>query len=188
MTNSSRPRELNQVASRVYARQTFSKTSAQSMRNTNDTRNWNSEIGDDLPDRLEGKHASRRLRSNFRFGIFGSIRNPFSRCRRTALGTAFDECGYSVHSLPLLASSSHPRSLRHPSRPILLPVLLECDRDTRARGTNGGATQNEAERTEWRETDFQMDINSSACSTPRSSLITPLQLLSLIKASGPAGA
>lgn len=80
------------------------------------------------PDRLEGRHASRRLRSNFRFGIFGSIRNPFSRCRRTA----FDEYGYSVHSLPLLASSSHPRSLRHPLRPILL-LVLECDRDTRAK-------------------------------------------------------
>lgn len=100
-------------------------------------------------DRLEGGHASRGLRSNFRFGIFGSIRNPFSRCRRAALGTAFDECGYSVHSLPLLASSSHPRSLRHPSRPILLLAPLERDRDTRAREEQtGGATQNEAVRTE----------------------------------------
>lgn len=173
----------------------FQRPAAQSMQNTNDTRNWNSEIGDDLcRSRLEGRHASRKLRSNFRFGIFGSIRNPFSRCRRTALGRAFDEYGYSVRSLPLLAPSSHPHSLRHPSRPILLLAPLERDRDARARGTNGGATQNEAERTESggrereREAGFQMDINSSACSTPRSSLITPLQLLSLIKASGPAGA
>lgn len=30
-------------------------------------------------DRLESRHASRELRSNFRFGIFGSIRNPFPR-------------------------------------------------------------------------------------------------------------
>lgn len=52
-------------------------------------------------------------------------------------------------------------------------------RRTERRGRSGGRE---------REAGFQMDINSSACSTPRSSLITPLQLLSLIKASGPAGA
>lgn len=54
--------------------------------------------------------------------------------------------------------------------------MLERDRDTRAREER---TRSEAGE---READFQMDINSSASSTPRSSLITPLQLLSLIKA------
>lgn len=136
---------MNQAVSHTCAEtSTFPKTRrVQSMRNTKTThdklefRNRRRS-----PDRLESRHASRRLRSNFRFGIFGSIRNPFSRCRRTALGTAFDEYEYS---LPLLASSSHPRSFGHPLRPILLLALLERDRDTRERGTNA---QNEAERTE----------------------------------------
>lgn len=140
MTNSSRRRELNQAGAARKHETNISKDqrtiNAKYQRHTElEFRNRRRS-----PDRLEGRHASRRLRSNFRFGIFGSIRNPFSRCRRTALGTAFDDYGYSVHSLPLLASSSHPRSLRHPLRPILLLVLLERDRDTRARGTNGGAT------------------------------------------------
>ena len=138
------------MASRVFVEQTFLKTSAINAKYQRHTelefrnRRWS-------PDPLEGRHASRRLHSNFRFGIFGSIRNPFSHCRRTEVGTAFDEYGYSLHSLPLLASSSHPHSLRHPSRPILLLVSLERDRDPRAREEQTAARprrRREAERRE----------------------------------------
>lgn len=167
------------------------------MRNTNDThtrhaRIWNSEIGDDLSiGSRAGTRRARPLRSNFRFGIFGSIRNPFPRSlERATPGTRSiqRECGYSVRSLPSLASSSHPRSLGHPPR---IQFYCSCSSvtETRAREKNRrGAAQSEAlDRTrsgEGGRPDFQMDINSSAWSTPRSSLITPLQLLSLIKASG----
>lgn len=119
---------------RVYTRDKYFQRPARNqceipMTYTSRERIWNSEIGDDLPIGSEGGRAPRRPRSNFRFGIFGSIRNPFSRCRRAALGTAFDECGYPACSLPSLTSSTHPRPHRHPSRPILL-LALECDKDT----------------------------------------------------------
>lgn len=103
-----------------------------------------------------------------------------------------------ARSFSPFASSSQPSSVQ---APLASNFVLECDRDTRARDertrrealrctAQSTAEQSEAERSgaERGETDFQMDINSSACSTPRSSLITPLQLLSLIKASSPVGA
>lgn len=187
MTNSSRPRESNQVVCRVYVRETnISKEPVvQSMRNTNDTlelefrnRRRSARIG------CEGRHASRRPRSNFRFGIFGSIRNPFSRCRRAALAGRSTSTG--IPSIPSLRAP-RPVTLVRSGTPC---VQFYCLRRSSVTETRAREEQTATRRgTESGERpDFQMDINSSACSTPRSSLITPLQLLSLIKASGPAGA
>lgn len=104
----------------------------------------------------------------------------FSRCRRSS--SALHECEYLalVRSPPSLRPVN-PRPFRHPSRPILCSSVTETlAQETNKRGAKrcaaqqSTAEQSEAERSgaERGETDFQMDINSSACSTPRSSLIT----------------
>lgn len=194
MSNSWRLRASRVTRARLSKTNIFAGERAQSMRNTARGQariargsDAESRSGRRISPDQRLRAESRMSRGNFRFGIFGSIRNPFSsRCRHAA----FDERAsiLRVHSLPI--AQYRPvtlvRTLVHPSHPILL-LALKCDRDIHGRNRRD-AEQSRAEGAEWKETDFQMDINSSACSIPRSSLITPLQLLSLIKASGPADA
>lgn len=110
---------------------------------------------------------------------------PLFSLSTRSVGRPFDEYGYSVHSLP--SRAPRPVTLVRSGTPC---VQFYCLRRSSVTETRAREEQTATRRgTESGERpDFQMDINSSACSTPRSSLITPLQLLSLIKASGPAGA
>lgn len=132
MTNSSRPRELNQVASRVYARQTFSKTSAQSMRNTNDTRNWNSEIGDDLP--IGSKAGTRRAGCAAISGSVFSDRfaTPFLAVAAQRLAQHSTSAG--IPSIPSLCSP-RPVTLVRSGTPRVQFYCLCCSSvtETRAR-------------------------------------------------------
>lgn len=150
------------------------------MRNTSDTHTTRTDLEfrnrRRSLDRLEGRHASRGLRSNFRFGIFGSIRNPFPRSRRALRS-------YASAGIPFVLSLRSPRPVtlvRSGTPRIQFYCSYSSVTETRARAR--GADAGRSGEGGGREADFQMDINSSASSTPRSSLITPLQLLSLIKA------
>jgi len=159
------------------------------MRNTNDTRNWNSEIGDDLP--IRSKAGTRRAGCTAISGSVFSDRfaTPFLTVDAQRLAQHSTSMG--IPSIPSLCSP-RPVTLIRSGTPRVqfycLCVARAWQRPARERGTNGGATAQKERGREERGANFQMDINSSACSTPWSSLITPLQLLSLIKASGPAGA
>jgi len=110
--NSWRLRGSNRVSSgvaRIREGQIFSQASARSMPTYRRARGpradpaRNPEVGDDLArSALQGRRMSR---GNFRFGIFGSIRNPFSPLSTSA-------------AIPLVLS---PRSPGHPHPHSCIP-------------------------------------------------------------------
>lgn len=126
MSNSSRLRALNQVDAHTRETNISKDQAAINAKYQRHARIWNSEIGDDLS---IGSGASTRRAGCA--AISGSVFSDRFATPFLALA-AQRERGYSVDSLPSLASSSHPRSLGHPSHPILL-LVLERDRHTRAR-------------------------------------------------------
>lgn len=150
MSNSSRLRALNQVDAHIRG-QIFPKTGPQSMRNTSDTHATRTDLEfrnrRRSLDRLEGRHASRGLRSNFRFGIFGSIRNPFPRSRRATPGTARVRVFRSFSPFARLVQS--PSFARAPLASNFTARAREWQRHARARGSGRrrrGAKRREEDR------------------------------------------
>lgn len=138
-------------------------------------------------DRLSRGQArvARLLRSNFRFGIFGSIRNPFPLTLSLSSDTQHNTALNASAGIPFVLSLRSPLVVQSPSfarAPLASNFTASSVTETRARENRRGAERSGQDGKGGRG--FQMDINSSASSTPRSSLITLLQLLSLIKASG----